>query len=93
MSATKSERLSLRLDKLTKKKIEQAATVAQCSVNSFILSSVLEKAEEVIRKHEEMVLSDRDRDIFFEALLNPPPPNEALIDAFAEHSAQVESDV
>ncbi len=93
MNQIKSERLSLRLDELSKKKIEQAAAVVQSSVNSFIVSTVLEKADEIIQQHEQMILSDRDRDVFFDAILNPPPANDALCDAFSKHSEQVESDV
>jgi uncharacterized protein with HEPN domain/uncharacterized protein (DUF1778 family) len=72
MKITKSERLSLRLDEITKRKIEQAAAVTQSSLNSFILTTVLAKADEIIRQHETMILSERDQDIFFNALLNPP---------------------
>jgi uncharacterized protein (DUF1778 family) len=93
MNQIKSERLSLRLDAESKKKIEQAATVIQSSVNSFIVSTVLEKADKIIQQHEEMILSSRDRDIFLEAILNPPPANEALSKAFSQHSSEVESDV
>jgi uncharacterized protein (DUF1778 family) len=93
MTPIKSERLNLRLDEISKKKIEQAAAVLQSSVNSFIIATVLEKAEEIIQRHEEMILSDRDRDIFLDALVNPPVPNEALRKAFQEYSEQVESNV
>lgn len=93
MNQIKSERLSLRLDELSKKKIEQAATFVQASVNSFVVSTVLEKADEIIRQHEQMILSDRDRDIFLDAILNPVPANQALSNTLNKHSEQVESDV
>ncbi len=92
MTHIKSERLNLRLDEVSKKKIEQAAAVLQSSVNSFIIATVLEKAEEIIQRHEEMILSDRDQDIFYNGLVNPPVANESLRKAFKEHSEQVESD-
>jgi uncharacterized protein (DUF1778 family) len=93
MSVTKTERFNLRLDEYSKKKIEQAAAVTQCSVNNFIVATVLKKAEEIIAQHEEIILTDKDRDLFFTALLNPSPINEALSNAFKQHSEQVESDV
>lgn len=34
------------------------------------------------------ILSDRDRDLFLELLANPPAPNEALRNLFAEHGKQ-----
>jgi uncharacterized protein (DUF1778 family) len=92
-TSPKSERLSLRLDPLAKQKIEQASSLANCSVNSFILSSVLDKAEQLISTHETVKLTDRDRDLFFAAILNPPAPNPALKEALALHQRLAESDV
>lgn len=84
-----SSRLSLRLDAEAKRKIERAATVAQRSVSSFVLTSALASAEKIIETHETLTLSDQDRDRLFAALLNPPPPNQALRSAFADHSHEV----
>ena len=93
MTGIKSERLSLRLDEVTKQKIEQAAAITQSSINSFILKTALAKADEVITNHETMILTDKDRDIFLNALLNPPSVNSALKTILANHSELVESDV
>jgi hypothetical protein len=38
-----------------------------------------------VAEHETLVLSDRDRAVFFDALVNPPAPSERLQRAFAEH--------
>ncbi len=84
-STSKSERISLRLDSATKRRIEQAAALRQRSVSSFILSSVLERADDVIHESETHYLVDEDRDHFFEAILNPTAPNQALRDAFSVH--------
>ena len=35
--------------------------------------------------HETLVLSERDRAVFFDALVNPPAPSERLQRAFADH--------
>ena len=45
----------------------------------------------MIHEHEVMVLSPRDSVDFVQALLNPPPPNEALREAFRRHRGQVAS--
>ena len=39
--------------------------------------------------HETLVLSERDRRAFFDALVNPPEPNGRLRRAFAEHKRRV----
>lgn len=42
---------------------------------------------------EKLILSDVDRDLFLEALVNPPSPNEKLIEAFkAYDKLQSQSD-
>lgn len=89
----KSERISLRLDAATKRKIEQAAAITQSSINSLILTTILAKTDQIIRQHNEITLSNTDRDIFFDALLNPPSTNSALNKILDDHSNLVESDV
>ena len=89
----KSERLNLRLDEVTKQKIEQAAAITQSSVNSFILTTAITKADEIIQQYETIILSNKDRDIFFEALLNPSQGNNELKNILESHSNLVESDV
>lgn len=42
-----------------------------------------------ISEGETLSLSDRDRAAFFEALTNPPAPNERLARAFAEHGRRI----
>ena len=48
---------------------------------------------EPIEQQSEIILSDRDGEIFFNAILEPPEPNQALCDAFVQHSQLVESNV
>lgn len=85
VTSGKSERISLRLDPATKRKIERAAALMQRSVTSFIVSSALGSADEVIHHSETMQLADEDRDQFFDAILNPPAPNDDLREAFETH--------
>lgn len=89
----KSERISLRLDTVTKQKIEQAAAITQSSINNFILTTTLAKADEIIRQHHEITLNNTDRYIFFDALSNPLSANSALNKVLGNHLSLVESDV
>ncbi len=77
----KRDRMHLRLDAVSKSKLERAASYSNKSLSEFVLANAIEAAENVIEQHERLVLSDRDRDVFFEAILNPPEPNKALRDA------------
>ena len=77
----KRDRMHLRLDAASKRRLERAASYANKSVSEFVLANAIEAAEKIIGEHERMVVSDRDRDVFFEAILNPSEPNKALRDA------------
>ncbi|MFO1432594.1 MAG: DUF1778 domain-containing protein [Candidatus Competibacteraceae bacterium] len=85
--ATKTARIHLRLDAAAKQKLERAAAYSRQSVSNFVLSHALQIAEHVIATHEPIVLSDQDRDVFFEAILNPPQPNQALRNALKWYDA------
>lgn len=72
-------RFDTRLPKEQKIFLERAAQLAgYSSLSSFILQTAQEKANEIIRESETIKISERDREIFFNALLNPADPNEAL---------------
>lgn len=63
ISEGKRDRVRVRLDASTKRKLERAA------------------AERIIADHEKITLPAPDWDLFHDALLNPPEPNDALRDA------------
>jgi len=90
-ASSKRDRLNLRLDAAAKHKIEQAASLQGRTVSGFILSSALASADEAIRAHETMVLSKRDAEVFFDAILNPPPPDGTLGNAMQEYRRRVVS--
>ena len=50
-----------------------------------MLATALEEAEKVIRENEFVTLSGPDRQIFYAALNDMPPPNAALRKAFARY--------
>lgn len=77
----KRDRMHLRLDAKTKRTLERAAAYEETSVSDFVLANAVAAAERVIDSHEKITLSPRDWDVFFEALINPPEPNEKLKEA------------
>ena len=42
----------------------------------------IDKSDKVLKSRDSITLSDRDRDLFLEALENPPKPNKRLQQAF-----------
>jgi len=86
---SRGTRLGFRVDAQTKKMVERAAALERRSMTDYCLTVITEATRETIAKHESLVLSERDRAVFFEALIHPPKPNERLRRAFREMRAQV----
>lgn len=54
------------------------------SLTDFVISSAQEKAKLIIKEKERIISSEKDAKIFFEAIMNPAPPNENLKKAFRD---------
>ena len=83
------ERLGFRLDGQTKSLIERAARIEQRRVTDFCLNALTEAARRTIADRESISLTNRDREIFFKAITNPPKPSKHLVRALAEHKRRV----
>ena len=46
--------------------------------------AIQEKAKAIIAEREQIISSEKDSEIFFEAVLNPQKPNKALVKAVKE---------
>ncbi len=86
----KQERMHIRLDTLSKQKLERAAAYAHKSLSEFVLGQALHAADEVIHEHETLTLNQVDWEVFLDALENPPNPSAKLKQAFAEHKKRVQ---
>lgn len=85
----KRDRMHLRLDAKTKRKLERAAAYEETTVSDFVLTNAVAAAERVIESHEKVVLSAQDWDVFYDALVNPPEPNERLREAARRYRERV----
>lgn len=85
-------RFDTKLPKYQKELFEYAASIGGFrTLTDFVITSAQEKADEIIQKHEQIIASERDRQVFFEAMLNPAEPNENLKKAFARHQELLKS--
>ncbi len=75
-------RLGFRVDAETKRMVERAAALEHRSLTDFCLSALTDATRETIARHQSLVLSERDRAAFFEALVHAPKPNARLRRAF-----------
>jgi len=85
----KQERMHIRLDTMSKQKLEKAASYSHKKLSEFVLSQSLAAAETIISEHEHITLSQPDWDLFLDALENPPEKNEKLTKALVLHKKSV----
>ncbi len=81
MVASRQERIEARLTKEQKALVSRAAALEGLSISSFIVQRAVDSAVRAIERHEVVRLSAEDSQRIAEALLDPPEPAPALIDA------------
>lgn len=69
--------------------IARAAALRGSSVTEFIVASAQQGAAETIKDFEILSLHDKARDVFVDAVLHPPGPNEAARKAARRYMAQI----
>jgi uncharacterized protein (DUF1778 family) len=74
----RESRLGFRVDVQTKRMVARAAELERRSLTDFCLTALADAARRTISRHEMLELSERDRQLFFETLVNPPKPNARL---------------
>lgn len=83
----RSERLEARVTPEQKSMFTLCARIRGCSVSDFVVSCAQEVASRTIREQEVMALSQRDRQIFVEALFGEVKPVERLKKAAERYMA------
>ncbi len=93
MNRTSKEqaRFDARLPKEQKQFFEKAAQLGGFrNLTDFVLMAVQEKAKAIIQEKEQIIGSERDAAIFFEAITQPKRPSAALTKAAADYRKFVE---
>ena len=84
-----TERLEARITSEKKMLLRHAADLSGRSLTDFIVSSAYENATRIIQEHEQLRLSFKDRDIFIQAVLNPPKPSKNILKAVKKYQKDV----
>lgn len=87
--AAKTERISARVSGNVYKTLTRAADLVGSTVNQFLVQSALERAQAVIEEQNILRLSSESARMFFDAIENPPAPNEKLKAAFRAHKERL----
>lgn len=91
MKIMQSARLELRLTKQKKEYFEEIAMLGGFkSLSDFIVHSANQQANKIAEEHNRILASEKDKKVFFEALMNPPQPNQALKRAFTRYNNALE---
>ena len=78
----KDERIEIRISSQDKKIFQQAQKLSgDKSFSSFVVRVVKEQAEEIVAKNDRIIVSERDRTKFFDAVFGNSKPNQNLIEA------------
>ena len=83
-------RFDARLPQEVKDLFERAASIKGFkSLSEFVIYYTSEAAHIIIEKHNQILASERDKNIFFDALVNAPKPNKTLSEAAKRYKVQV----
>lgn len=85
------ERLEARISPAKKSVLKNAATLSGISLTDFVVNSAYEAAKRVVQEYEQLNLTEVDRNVFIQALLNPPNPSANLIKAAQRYKKDVQS--
>lgn len=85
-TSSEQARFDTRLPREQKLFFEKAAALGGYrNLTEFIVQAVNEKAKDIIKEHEQIIRSERDSEIFFNAIVAPAKPNASLRKAAEKH--------
>lgn len=88
----KDERVEIRISSHDKRIFQEAQKLSgDKSFSSFIVRVVKKQAEEIVAKNNRIIASERDREIFFDAVFGDKKPNSNLIEAAKKYESQTTS--
>lgn len=82
---SRRERLEARVSPEQKRLLERAAALEGRTLTDFVVASAQAAALETIARHDVIELTARDSQVFAQALMQPPAPNERLRAAARRH--------
>ncbi|MBW6533483.1 MAG: DUF1778 domain-containing protein [Mariniphaga sp.] len=85
----KDERIEIRISSYDKRIFQKAQKLSgDKSFSSFIVRIVKEQAEKIVAKNDRIIASERDREIFFNAVFENSKPNQNLVEAAKKYKSQ-----
>ncbi|MBP9091043.1 DUF1778 domain-containing protein [bacterium] len=83
------DRIYARVNSKLKQRIQHAADLKGLDLTSYVISTLIADADKTVQENEVLQLSQRDREAFAAAILNPPPANKELLAAAKRFKARM----
>lgn len=87
----KGERLEARVTAELKAMFQRAADLKGLTLTDYVINSLVDSSQQVIRDHEVLAFTGRNRDAFIKALMNPPAASPKLVAALARYRESIEN--
>ena len=85
--ATADERIEFRVNSADKALLARAAVLEHTKLSQFVLGPALKRARKVVAEADRIATTDKGYRDVLDALVNPPEPSKALIDAMQEYNS------
>jgi uncharacterized protein (DUF1778 family) len=85
MISQQIEHFDIEVSYSVKEMLTKAAEIDGCSLTALIVQAAIDKAREILKNHQEIVLSPKEWNSLMTTLENPPLPNEALKAALEDY--------
>lgn len=87
---SKDERIELRISSKDKRIFKRAQKLSgDKSFSSFIVRVVKEQAEEIVAKNDRIIATEKDRQVFFDAVFGNNKPNQNLVEAAKRYKSKI----
>ncbi|SEJ03735.1 Uncharacterized conserved protein, DUF1778 family [Cyclobacterium xiamenense] len=85
----KDERIELRVSAADKRIFRRAQKLSgDKSFSSFIVRVVKQHAEEIVAKNDRIIATEKDRNVFFDAVFGNSKPNQNLVEAAKRYKSK-----
>ncbi|MEL6589969.1 MAG: DUF1778 domain-containing protein [Bacteroidota bacterium] len=87
MAKVEKARFNARLTQEQKELFEYATQLGGFrSLTEFVIQSAQIKAKEIVKEHNQILATQEDQNLFFDAIMNPAEPNSALQEALEAYN-------
>lgn len=90
--ALKEDRLEARVSSDLKAMFQRAAELRGLTLTDYVINALVDNSQQVIREHEVLTIAGRNREVFLQALMQPPQPSPKLVAALARYRKIVENE-